>query len=216
MIDSFHSLRHHAVIGSNNQNRNICGISATHTHSGKRLVSRCIQESNAPTVNIYSIRTYVLCDTSGFFIRHICLTDCIEKGRLTVVNMTHNTDNRRSAQQIIICFFLFLKQFFDDIDLYFFFTDDIIINCNIFSIIIRNFRVHRNDLALQKQLFNDRRGLHLHLIGKLLDCKRFRKRDHLDLFFLSLFHFLLRFDEFTGFISSLYCYIIFLIDEVFP
>ena len=108
MVDGFHGLRHHAVVRGHHQNGNIRGIGSPHTHGGKGLMSRRIQEGNGLIVNSYSIRTDMLCNTSGLFIRYIGLTDGVQKRSFTVVNVSHDADDRRPALKLA---FLFLVLF---------------------------------------------------------------------------------------------------------
>ena len=108
MVDRFYRLRHHTVIGSNNQNGNICRACATHTHSRKRLVSRCIQEGNLLPVHLYHIGADMLCDSSGLSVDHIGVTDCIQKRGFSVVYVTHDTDYRRTLLHLAFVFFVLL------------------------------------------------------------------------------------------------------------
>ena len=71
-------------------------------------MSRRIQEGNGLIVNSYSIRTDMLCNTSGLFIRYIGLTDGVQKRSFTVVNVSHDADDRRPALKLA---FLFLVLF---------------------------------------------------------------------------------------------------------
>ena len=47
--DSFDRLRHHAIVGGNNQHNDVCNLSTTSTHSCKGFVTRCIEECDLPT-----------------------------------------------------------------------------------------------------------------------------------------------------------------------
>ena len=79
MVDRLYRLRHNTVICCYYQNSDIRGVCTSHTHCCKGLMSRCIQEGNALTLYIYSIRTDVLCNTTCFLICYIGLTDGIKK-----------------------------------------------------------------------------------------------------------------------------------------
>ena len=96
MADSLYCLRHHTIISCYNQNCNICGVCTTHTHSCESFMSRCIQECDLLSANLYYRSTDMLCDTAGFSTCYICLTDCIQKRCFTMVNVPHNTDYRWS------------------------------------------------------------------------------------------------------------------------
>ena len=96
MTDGLYRLRHNAIIGSNYQNRNIRRLGATQTHSSERFMSRSIEESNFFTLYIYHISANMLSDTAGLSCSDMGITDSIQNGRFTVVNMAHNTDYRWS------------------------------------------------------------------------------------------------------------------------
>ena len=108
MVDRFCSLRHHTVVRCNYQNGDISGVCSTHTHCGKCFVTRSIQECDLLTFDGYHIRTDVLCDTTCLTVGYISLTDRIQQGSFSVVNVSHNADNRRSRNEIFRIFlFLF-------------------------------------------------------------------------------------------------------------
>ena len=159
MVDGLYGLGHYAVVRCYYQNRDIGSVGTTHTHSGKCFVSGSIQESDLTVSHIYSISTDVLGDTAGLTIGYIGLTDGIQQGSLTMVNVTHNTDYGRSLHQIFLFLFVFLQQFFDDIDLDLFFTENIILHGDVLCVLIRDLLVHGYDLALQEQLLDDDCGL---------------------------------------------------------
>ena len=79
MINAFNRLRHDAVIGGNNEDRNIRYHGATGTHGGKGLMTRCIEECDGAAVNLDSIGTDVLCDAAGFARCHIGMPDIVKQ-----------------------------------------------------------------------------------------------------------------------------------------
>ena len=99
MIDCFNSLRHNTIVGCYYQHGNIRGIGSSHTHGGKSLMSRRIQESDLLTINIYHISANMLGNSSSLTIRHMRLPDTVQKGSFSMVYMPHNTDYRRSWNQ---------------------------------------------------------------------------------------------------------------------
>ena len=60
MVDSFHCLRHHTVIGCYHEDRNICEFRTAGTHGGKRFMARGIKESDA-AVYIIELNMYLIC-----------------------------------------------------------------------------------------------------------------------------------------------------------
>ncbi len=194
MVDGFHCLRFYAVIRRNDQDRDIRRIGTAHTHRGKGFMSRRIQKRDLRIINVYSICTDRLCNTTGFLIRYICLADRIQKGCLTMVYVSHDADYRRTFHHLAHILFLFLQQFLNDIYLHFLLTDDIIFDRDILRLFIGDFRIQGHDLTGKEQLLDDNGRLHLHLVGKLLDGQLLRQRDHLDLF-LHYCLFLFRLDK---------------------
>ena len=108
MVDGLLCLRHHVIIRRYNNNRNIRYFRTTGTHSGKRLMSRSIKECNTATVfQLHIVCTDMLCDTSGFTGNHIRLTDIVKQWSLTMVNMSHYSNNRSTRLQIFRSIFFF-------------------------------------------------------------------------------------------------------------
>ncbi len=103
MIDGFLRLRHHVIIGSHNNDGDIRNLCTTGTHSGKRFMTRSIEECDTASVfQLHIVCTDVLCDTSGF-----SLADIVEQGCLTVVNVSHYRNNRSAGLQVFRSIFFF-------------------------------------------------------------------------------------------------------------
>ena len=51
MVDGLDGLGHYTIVGCHYQDGNISRVGSTHTHSGKRLMSRCIQEGDLLAVD---------------------------------------------------------------------------------------------------------------------------------------------------------------------
>ena len=97
MADRLKRLWHHAVVCRHDQNRNICRICTTHTHCSKCLMTRRIQEGDLLSVDGYNVRTDVLCDSACLTVDDMRVTDCIQQGCLTMVNVTHDTYDWRTG-----------------------------------------------------------------------------------------------------------------------
>ena len=103
MCNSLLGSRHDRVVGSDDDNRNIGNLSTTGTHSGKRLVTRGIEECNPTAVlKLNIISTDMLGNTTSLTSDNICLTDIVEERSLTVVNVTHHSNDRSTANEIIL------------------------------------------------------------------------------------------------------------------
>ena len=65
MVDGLDCLRHHSVIGRDDDDRKVGELGSTGTHSGERLVSRGVKEGDPPAVwKLHVVGTDVLGDTS--------------------------------------------------------------------------------------------------------------------------------------------------------
>ncbi len=65
MADRLYRLRHDTVVCCYYKNCDICGVCATHTHSCKRFMSRCIEEGDLLSVDLYNRSTDMLCDSTS-------------------------------------------------------------------------------------------------------------------------------------------------------
>ena len=122
MADGLDGLRHDTVVRRDDQYSDIGGMSASGTHGRERLMSRGIQEDDLLSVDLDFGSTDVLCDAAGLGFGDVGLTDGIQQGCLTVVNVSHNGDDRRSRLQIGLsvlevfdAFFFLIFFFFIDI-----------------------------------------------------------------------------------------------------
>ena len=217
MVDSLNSLWHDTVICCDNKDCDICRTCSTHTHCCKRLMSRCVQECDFFSIYLYNRSTNVLCDTTSLSVDDICLTDSVQKGSLTVVNVTHDTDYRWTFFHLAFILFVLFKKFFNHINNFLFFTENIKLQCDFFSCLVINFLIDCYDFTLHEEfLYNNRRN-NLHLICKFLNRQNLWNRDRFDLLFLFLL-FLLRFLKLSlWLILALltFSYAVFVMAEVF-
>ena len=69
-----------------------------------------------------------------------------------MVNVTHNADNRRTRNHIRFVLFFFLEHLFDCIDLDLMFAENIVVNGDLFRLIVGNLRIERVHLAGKEKL----------------------------------------------------------------
>ena len=100
MIDGFHRLRHHAVIGGDHQNRYVGRLRAACAHGGERLVARRVDEGNFLAVLLDLIGADMLGDAPGFPFDHASIANGVEQRRLAVIDMAHNGHDRRTRLEI--------------------------------------------------------------------------------------------------------------------
>ena len=127
MVDRFDCLRHNTVIGSYYQDSDICYLCTTHTHCCERFVTGCIQESDGFAIDLYCVSTDMLCDTACFAFCYVRMTDRIQQGCFTMVNVAHYYNYGRSFFQFGFVFFLFCTEsFFHDVFFFFQFQDHVV------------------------------------------------------------------------------------------
>ena len=123
-----------------------------------------------------------------------------------MVNMTHNTNYRRSRNHIILIFIIFFQKFFNHIYLNFSLADNIILDCNILCSLISYLLINGYNLPLKKQFLDNSRWLYLHLVSKILNCDCLWKCNNLNLFLNSLNSLLFRLNKLTRFILTFYIF----------
>ena len=83
MVDGFHGLRHHTVIGGNHQNDHVGDFSPPSSHFGERFVTRSIDESDRslfrPDLDSDTEGTGGLGDTTRFAVGNIRIADGIKQ-----------------------------------------------------------------------------------------------------------------------------------------
>ena len=94
VVDGLNCLRHYTVVRSHYQDGNVRGLCSSHTHGRKCLMARRIQKRNLAVVYLNDRRTNMLGDAACLSCSHVGLTDGVQKGGFTMVNMAHNTHNR--------------------------------------------------------------------------------------------------------------------------
>ena len=108
MRDRLAGLRHHAVVGGNDEDRDVRDLRAARTHGGERLVTGGIEEGDPATVEGRLVGADVLCDPARFGVDDGRFPDRIEKGRLAVVDVAHDRDDRWSCREVGIAVFEYL------------------------------------------------------------------------------------------------------------
>ena len=152
MVNCLYRLRLNSVIGSHNQHGNIRRLCSTHTHSGKCLMSGGIQERNDSRLTVHLdgnlISTDRLCNAAMLPAGHIGVSNRVQNGRLTVIDVSHNNNDRGTGLQILLLIDLgILHQLRNHIDLFFLFAKDVVFYCNILRFFIGKFGVQCDNLS---------------------------------------------------------------------
>jgi hypothetical protein len=153
------------------------------------LMSRRVEERDILVVDGYHGSTDVLRDTACLAVRHTGGTDGIQQGSLTMVNVTHDADNRRSGNHRGLVLFFLFEEFLDHVYFFFKLCNDIVLQCDLLCFLKVDLMVYGNHHAFHEKFLNDHRRLDLHLLCQLTDRHFLRKCDLLD---LRLLFFLLR------------------------
>ena len=94
-------LRHDLVVSGDHQHHNVGDLRTTRTHGGERFVAWCVEERDGPLVgDLHVIGADVLCDPTRFACDHVGFADVVEQRRLTMVDVTHDGDDRRARTKI--------------------------------------------------------------------------------------------------------------------
>ena len=148
MVDGLNGLRHNTVVRCDNEDRDICCLGTTHTHCRERLMTRCIEECDLLSVDLYHVRTDVLGDTACLFCSYIGLADCIQKGGFTMIDMAHNAYNRRTGYHVLLILFFLFQKFLDDVNLDLFLTEYVKLHRDLFCLLVIYFLIDGDNLAL--------------------------------------------------------------------
>ena len=103
MVDCLDGLRHHCVIGCDNDDGQVGELGTSCTHRREGLVSRGVEEGDLPAVGEnHVVCSDVLCDSSGLSRDHIGLADIVQQGSLAVVDVAHHCDDRRPGLEVLL------------------------------------------------------------------------------------------------------------------
>ena len=109
VTDGLDGLRHDAVVGCDDEHRDVGRLGAAGAHGGERLVTGRVDERDLPVVLDDLVRTDVLGDPTRFAVDDVRLTDAVEQRRLSVVDVPHHGhDWRARLEQALVLFFLFV------------------------------------------------------------------------------------------------------------
>ena len=131
-------------------------------------MARRIQKDDGPALADDAVSTNVLRNPASFTGRHIGLTDGVKKGRLTMVNVTHDGNNRRTRLafgRIVLDFrkfrrILLRRRFLD-------FTVEV--HAHKFGRFMVDFLVDGHHLPQKEELLDDFIDIAAQEFGKVLD-----------------------------------------------
>ena len=100
--DRLLGLRHDAVVGGDDEHRDVGHLRAAGAHGGERLVARRVEERDPATVEVGLVRADVLRDPAGLGRDDARLADRVEQRRLAVVDVTHDRHDRRARLERLL------------------------------------------------------------------------------------------------------------------
>ncbi len=107
VVDRFHRLRHHPVVGRDDEHDDVGDTRTSRPHSGEGFMAGSVDESQQVTLPFNLIGADVLSDATGFAGSHVRLADPVEQQSLAVVDVAHDGDDR-GPRLLIVVLFLFL------------------------------------------------------------------------------------------------------------
>ena len=106
VVDGLNRLGHDAVIGRDHEDRDVGDLGATGTHGREGLVTGGIDEGDRAGGAVLSldgdlVGADVLGDTAVLGVDDVGVTDRVEQLGLTVVDVTHDGDDRRTGHHVL-------------------------------------------------------------------------------------------------------------------
>ena len=100
--DRLARLRHHAVVGGDDEHGDVGHLGAARAHRREGLVAGRVEERDAPAVDLGLVRADVLGDPAGLGLDDGRLADRVEQRRLAVVDVTHDRDDGRALAERLL------------------------------------------------------------------------------------------------------------------
>src|SRR3954453_21565578 len=105
VVERLDRLRHHTVVGGDDEDRDVGDLRTTGTHGGERLVARCVDEGDRAVLlldrRVHLVSADVLSDAAGLARLHVGRADRVEELGLSVVDVTHDGDDRRPRDEVL-------------------------------------------------------------------------------------------------------------------
>ena len=101
VMDRLDRLRHHAIIGSDDEHHEVSDLRPSSAHRSEGLVTRGVDEDHLVTVGgLDLVSADALGDPTGLAGRHPSLADGVEDRGLAVVDVTEDGDDRWSSDEL--------------------------------------------------------------------------------------------------------------------
>ena len=107
MVDRLDGLRHHIVIGRNDDDRHVGHFRSASTHGRESLVARRIEERDTPpVVELHAVSADMLRDSAGLSGDHVGVAYIVEQRGLAVVDVSHHGHHRRTRHEVLLAVLL--------------------------------------------------------------------------------------------------------------
>ena len=109
MVDCLDCLWHDCIVGGDDDDCEVGHLGSSGTHCREGFVARGVEEGDSlPVREFHVVGTDVLGDSSCLSCNNVGFPDVVEEGSLTVVNVSHHGDDRRSRNEIPVIVILLL------------------------------------------------------------------------------------------------------------
>src|SRR4051812_43183986 len=169
VVDRLARLRHHAVVGRDDDHRDVGDLGAAGAHGGERLVARRVEEGDRVVVVVDLVGADVLRDAACLTGGDLGLAHGVEQRRLAVVDVAHDRDDGRAVLERV---FRVLEGLLDLLDVLGGADDrDLLVERvgqDLDGLVGQRLR-ERGHLAQLHQLLDDLRGAEAKRLADLLD-----------------------------------------------
>ena len=99
VIDRLAGLRHHPVVGRDDQHRDVRRVGPPRPHPRERLVPRRVDERQQPIADRRLVRAHPLRDPARLRLRHVGRADAVQQAGLAVIDVPQHRHHRRPRPQ---------------------------------------------------------------------------------------------------------------------
>ena len=102
VLDGLDGLRHHAVVGRDDEHDDVGDRGAARAHGSKGRVARRVDEGQLLLTDLHLVGADVLGDPSSLALghAHLDVPDAIEQGGLAVIDVSHHRNDGRAGHEI--------------------------------------------------------------------------------------------------------------------
>ena len=102
VVDRLVGLRLHAVVGGDDDDRDVRHAGAAGAHRGEGLVAGRVEERHELLVVVHLVGADVLRDAAGLALDDLGRADRVQQRRLAVVDVAHDRDDRRAVGEVLV------------------------------------------------------------------------------------------------------------------